>query len=60
VSMFNIPDATRAAYQRTYSTTASMQLHRGRAIHPAAPDQPHTCTGRMRQPYGVSTLRRTM
>jgi hypothetical protein len=35
VSMFNIPDAMQATYQRTQAMTASMMPpHRGRAVHP--------------------------
>jgi hypothetical protein len=61
VVMFNIPDAMQAAYQRTQSNNGLDVTNTGAALFiPAAPDQPHTCTGRMRQPYGVSTLRRTM
>ena len=61
VSMFNIPDAMQAAYQPTQTYNGLDAINTGAVLFiPAKQDQPHTCTGRMRQPYGVSTLRRTM
>ena len=60
VSMFNIPHAVQTVYQRMISmglgvinTGAPLFIRAGR-------NQPQTCTDRMRQPYGVSTLLRTM
>src|SRR5215212_5111863 len=57
VSMFNIPDAMQATYQRRQSNSGLDVTNTGAApFIPTASDQPHTCTGRIRQPYGVSTL----
>jgi hypothetical protein len=61
VSMFNIPHAVQTVYQRYDINDGPRCNNTGAALFMrAGRDQPQTCTDRMRQPYGVSTLLRTM
>ena len=61
VSMFNIPHAVQTVYQRMISNDGPRCNDTGaRLFNRAGRNQPQTCTDRMRQPYGVSTLLRTM